>query len=84
MKLEPFYIVAGNKEQFDNFVIRKRIRGLCYDFLYVWNADVLRGLTKIRGFYIGDYEKHPDWMNIKEAIQIIKWKEKGVRDECDI
>jgi hypothetical protein len=80
MKLEPFYVVAGNKDEFDDFVIRKRVRGFDYDFKYVGDADVLRGLNKIRGFYIGDYENHPEWSNIKEMIQIIKIKEKGGRD----
>jgi hypothetical protein len=80
MKLEPFYVVAGSKDEFDDFVIRKRVRGFDYDFRYVWNADAIRGLNKIRGFYIGDYENHPEWSNIKEMIQIIKLKEKGVRD----
>jgi hypothetical protein len=56
------------------------VRGFDYDFKYVGDADVLRGLSRIRGFYIGDYENHPDWVNIKDAIQIIKLKEKGVRD----
>jgi hypothetical protein len=41
---------------------------------------MLRGLTKIRGFYVGDYENHPEWWSIKEMIQIIKWKEKGASD----
>jgi len=80
MKLEPFYVVAGNKDEFDDFVIRKRVRGFDYDFKYVGDADVLRGLSRIRGFYIGDYENHPEWSNIKEMIRIIKLKEKGVRD----
>jgi hypothetical protein len=80
MKLEPFYVVAGNRDEFDDFVIRKRVRGFDYDFKYVGDADVLRGLSRIRGFYIGDYENHPEWSNIKEMIRIIKLKEKGVRD----
>jgi hypothetical protein len=84
MKIDPFYIVAGNRDQFDNFVIRKRIRGFNYDFRYVSDANVLRGLTKIRGFYVGDYKMHPDWPNIEMMIYIIKLKEKGVRDECAV
>jgi hypothetical protein len=84
MKIDPFYIVAGNRDQFDNFVIRKRMLGFNYDFKYVSDAYVLKGLTKIRGFYVGDYESHPEWLNIKQAIQIIKLKEKGVRDECAV
>lgn len=82
--MDPFYIVAGNRNQFDNFVIRKRVLGFSYDFKYVHNAEMLRGLTKIRGFYIGDYEKRPDWLKIKEAILIIKWKEEGNCDEHSI
>jgi hypothetical protein len=81
MKIDPFYIVAGNRDQFDNFVIRKRVLGFNYDFKYVSDANVLRGLNKIRGFYIGDYKKHSDWPNIEMMIYIIKLKEKGVRDE---
>jgi hypothetical protein len=80
MKIDPFYIVAGNRDQFDNFVIRKRVLGFSYDFRYVWNADVLRGLTKIPGFYVGDYKSHPEWLNIKQAIEIIKLKERGASD----
>jgi hypothetical protein len=80
MKIDPFYIVAGNRDEFDDFVIRKRVRGFDYDFKYVGDADALRGLSRIRGFYIGDYENHPEWSNIKEMIRIIKLKEKGVRD----
>jgi hypothetical protein len=81
MKIDPFYIVAGNRDQFDNFVIRKRVLGFNYDFKYVSDANVLRGLTKIRGFYVGDYKMHSDWPNIEMMIYIIKLKEKGVRDE---
>jgi hypothetical protein len=84
MKIDPFYIVAGNRDQFDNFVIRKRVLGFFYDFRYVRDAEMLRGLTRIRGFYVGDYENHPEWLNIKEAIQIIKWKEEGGHDEYSI
>lgn len=83
-KLGPLFIVAGNRNQFDSFVIRKRVLGFSHDFRYVSDANVLRGLNTIRGFYIGDYKKHPDWPNIEMMIQIIKCKEEGGHDEYSI
>ena len=58
----------------EDFVIRKRMMGLHFDYRYVSNADVLRGLSRIRGLYIGTYKERLDWQYIEEAIQIIKAK----------
>ena len=69
---DPLWIVAGNKKEFEDFVIRKRMMGLHYDYRYVFSADVLRGLSRIRGFYIGTYKERLDWDQIEMAIQIIK------------
>ena len=69
---EPFYIVAGTKKEYEDFVIRKNMMGLYYNWKYVWNADMLRGLNKIRGFYVGTYEEREDWPQIEVAIQTIK------------
>ncbi len=71
---EPFYIVAGTRKELEDFVIRKNMMGLYYNWKYVWNADMLRGLNKIRGFYVGTYEEREDWPQIQVAIQIIKAK----------
>jgi len=46
--------------------------GLYYNWKYVWNADMLRGLNRIRGFYVGTYEEREDWPQIEVAIQTIK------------
>lgn len=72
MKIDPFYVVAGNRDQFDDFVIRKRSMGHDYDFKYVYNVDTLRGLSTIRGFYVGSYQERNDWPEINVAIQTIK------------
>ncbi len=69
---EPFYIVAGTRKEFEDFVIRKNMMGLYYNWKYVWNADMLRGLNRIRGFYVGTYEEREDWPQIEVAIQTIK------------
>ena len=69
---EPFYIVAGTRKEFEDFVIRKNMMGLYYNWKYVWDADSIRGLNKIRGFYVGTYEEREDWPQIEVAIQTIK------------
>ena len=69
---EPFYVVAGTQKEFEDFVICKNMMGLYYNWKYVWNADMLRGLNRIRGFYVGTYEEREDWPQIEVAIQTIK------------
>lgn len=71
-KIDPLFIVAGNKQEFDDFVIRKRMMGHNYDFRFVYSPDVLRGLSTIRGFYIGSYQERPDWSEIDTVIKVIK------------
>ena len=71
-KMDPLFIVAGNKQEFDDFVIRKRMMGHNYDFRFVYSPDVLRGLNTIRGFYIGSYQERPDWSEIDIVIKTIK------------
>jgi hypothetical protein len=71
---DPMWIVAGNKIEFDDFVISKRSRGLHFDYRYVSSVDVLRGLSRIRGFYVGSYEKREDWYAIDSCIKVIKSK----------
>lgn len=73
-KLGPLFIVAGNQDEYDDFVIRKRMKGCDYDFRYVVNADVLRSLERIRGFYIGSYQERNDWPEIDTVIKMIKAK----------
>jgi len=66
------YIVAGNLYEFSNYVSRNRDKG--QRFTYVTNVYVLRGLSTIKGFYIGTYYHRPDIEEIKEYISIIKSK----------
>lgn len=71
-KIDPLFIVAGNKTEFDDYVIRKRMMGHNYDFRYVYSPDALRGLNTIRGFYIGSYQEREDWPEINTLIKMIK------------
>jgi hypothetical protein len=75
------FVVAGNYEEFQDFVIKKRMKGFTYDFVYIANADELRGMSTIRGFYIGTYRDRSDWSEIRDAIAIIKAKENHVQDD---
>ena len=77
------FVVAGNYEEFQDFVIKKRMKGFSYDFVYIANADELRGMSTIRGFYVGTYRQREDWAEIRDAIAIIKAKENHVVDDLD-
>jgi hypothetical protein len=71
-KNDPLFIIAGNREEFDNYVIRKRMMGHNCDFRYVYGVDMLRGLQRIRGFYVGSYQERNDWPEIDFVIKTIK------------
>ena len=75
------FVVAGNYQEFQDFVIRKRMKGFTYDFVYVSNAEMLQGMTTIRGFYIGTYREREDWPHIRDWIAIIKVKENALQDD---
>jgi len=77
------FVVAGNYKEFQDFVIKKRMKGFSYDFIYISGAEMLRGLSTIRGFYIGTYRNRPDWPEIRDAIAIIKVKENHVEESLD-
>jgi len=74
------FVVAGNYAEFQDFVIRKRMKGFSYDFVYVSDRDTVRGLDTIRGFYIGTYRDRLDWPEIRDAIAIIKAKENHLEE----
>ena len=74
------FVVAGNYQEFQDFVIRKRMKGFSYDFVYVSDRNMIRGLSTIRGFYIGTYRERPDWPEIRDAIAIIKAKENHLEE----
>jgi hypothetical protein len=42
---------------------------------------MLKGMSTIRGFYIGTYRERPDWPEIRDFIAIIKVKENAVKDD---
>ena len=82
MSKMKLFVVAGNYQEFQDFVIRKRMKGFSYDFVYVSKPEMLRGLTTIRGFYIGTYRDREDWPQIRDMIAIIKVKENAIPEEA--
>ena len=81
MSRMKLFVVAGNYQEFQDFVIRKRMKGFSYDFVYVSKPEMLRGMTTIRGFYIGTYRDREDWPQIRDMIAIIKVKENAIPEE---
>jgi len=69
----PIYIVAGNHEEFENYVIKKN-RQMVYkqNYIYVKNRYDLMGLTEIKGYYIGTAFQREDINQIKQAIAYVK------------
>jgi hypothetical protein len=69
----PIYIVAGNHEEFENYVLKKE-RQMVYkqNYIYVKNRYDLMGLTEIKGYYIGTAFKREDINQIKQAIAYVK------------
>ena len=81
MSRMKLFVVAGNYAEFQDFVIKKRIKGFTYDFVYVSSAEMLKGMSTIRGFYIGTYRQREDWSEIRDWIAIIKVKENALQDD---
>ena len=67
-----YYVIAGNYTEFQNFVIRKHVQGLFFDYRYVGHPDQLCGLSTIHGCYVGSYQSRQDLSAIQERIAIIK------------
>ena len=83
MSRMKLFVVAGNYQEFQDFVIRKRMKGFSYDFVYVSSPEMLKGMTTIRGFYIGTYRNRQDWSEIRDQIAIIKVKENALEEVLD-
>jgi hypothetical protein len=69
----PIYIVAGNHEEFENYVLKKH-RQMVYkqNYIYVKNRYDLMGLTEIKGYYIGTAFQRKDINQIAQAIAYVK------------
>ena len=68
------YIVAGNRDQYLEYVRRKNldISNTNTEYIYVNSAKNLVGIVNIEGFYIGTYYKRHDIGAIKDIIKMSK------------
>lgn len=72
----PIYIVAGNHEEFENYVLKKHREMINkQNYIYVKNRYDLMGLTEITGYYIGTAFQREDINQIKQAIAYVKERE---------
>lgn len=84
MNLYPkIYIVAGNRDEFDSYVERKREEAISQNdifysqkYCYVGSEIVLRGLTECHGYFIGSYASRKDLQAIRDQILIINSRSK--------
>lgn len=60
------YIVAGTYAEYFNWLKRKEVDQRAY--LYVYNAEKLRGIQNISGFFIGTFRNRLDIDEILIAI----------------
>lgn len=67
------YYVAGYFGEYVEYRKRKEKDGVdVSNWRYVSKTTDLRGLTKIKGFYIGSFEDRPDIEDIRIIIEQIK------------
>jgi len=77
---KKIFIVAGNLKEFEDYQRKKLHEWTEYsnildpfpEYVYVSNANQLRGLNEIEGYYIGSYEDRTDLDEITWCIKAIK------------
>lgn len=66
------YVVAGNAAEMDSYRRKKMEEGSKDDYYYVHSPESLRGLSTIKGVFIGTWAKRDDIHLIKAQINEIK------------
>lgn len=80
---EPYnkvYVVAGNHTEMESYRRKKIEQGSTDDYYYVHSPESLRGLSTIKGVFIGTWAKRNDIHLIKAEINHIKAR--MVQDEA--
>jgi hypothetical protein len=83
------YIVAGNYREFADYTRKKQwefmnasttsVGDIMPEYRYVYGVDTLRGLSTIKGVYIGTWRMRKDIEAIQEYINIIKSRNIGFK-----
>lgn len=69
--IDTKWIVAGNYAQYSEY-IENLTRPHLYRYNYVFDSNVIRGLSEISGLFIGTWYNNSDIANIIDQIWIIK------------
>jgi hypothetical protein len=64
---KPFYVVAGNYDQFRAYLMKQNPRVNCR---YVSAVDVVRGQSDIRGIFIGTWYERSDITSILVSLHM--------------
>lgn len=71
---DKIFVVAGNISEFNNYKNKKISEGSKNHYYYVSSPENLRGLSEIKGVYIGTWTTRSDIREIEEQINVIKQK----------
>lgn len=74
------YVVAGNSAEMDAYRLKKIREGSKDNYYYVQTPESLRGLSTIKGVFIGTWAQRKDIHLIQEQIKLIKAR--MVQDEA--
>jgi hypothetical protein len=79
------YVVAGNFREFADYARKKQwefmnasttsVGDIMPEYWYVYGLDTLRGLSTIKGVYIGTWRMRKDIGEIQTMINIIKYND---------
>ena len=68
--MKQYFIVAGNYEEYRNWVTIARRSGSGADYRYVNSLDNIRGQSDIRGIFIGTWYKRHDITSILVSLHM--------------
>jgi hypothetical protein len=68
--MKPYFVVAGNYEQYRNWMNIARRSDSGTDYRYVDGVDNIRGQSDIRGIFIGTWYKRHDITSILVCLHM--------------
>jgi hypothetical protein len=68
--MKPYFVVAGNYDEYRYWVNNARRSGSGTDYRYVDGLDNIRGQSDIRGIFIGTWYKRSDITSILVSLHM--------------
>jgi hypothetical protein len=69
---DKVYVVSGTRAEFDSYRIKKMNEGSNSQYYFVSSPEVLLGLSRIKGAFVGSWKYRTDIDEIQSTINIIK------------